>query len=434
MHDTVDFAELFTGEARRVVALAHERGLAFLFDYRGPLVEVRVDQRHVRQALHRLFCAAIDILEDGFVFFTAQVCALPGDHWGITIAAAASGSDVATSVRRRVLHRLALHGAHAVGDDNLDGPLQGRCAATGGFLKFMHDAKEGSLFSLEIELEGSQSRRDDDHGMLDAQGARAWLVGEGGGAVHSVERRLQRMGWATRILQDAEHAARELELMPAAYSRPSLVLAYESATLDLQRLRWLWALLPPATQVVLMVRPDSARLHEPPPADAAVEVRAYPLSPWELGEFTRRALDMPQQPSGETQPAPLGFEHRRRALVVDDNAVNQMVATGMLQVLGFEVDTANDGLEAIDRCMHVAPDLVLMDLHMPGMDGLEATRRLRLLQREGAIPAFPILAATADTTSESACEQAGMDGHLAKPLNLAGLENQLRRLLPPAAL
>jgi len=69
---------------------------------------------------------------------------------------------------------------------------------------------------------------------------------------------------------------------------------------------------------------------------------------------------------------------------------------------------------------------------MPGMDGLEATRRLRLLQREGAIPAFLIVAATADTTAQAACTEAGMDAHLPKPLNLAGLESQLKRLMPAA--
>jgi CheY-like chemotaxis protein len=154
-----------------------------------------------------------------------------------------------------------------------------------------------------------------------------------------------------------------------------------------------------------------------------------PFSPAELREFTEHAAAAGTRPSGRTRPAPLAFEQRKRALVVDDNAVNQMVATGMLQVLGFEVDTANDGTEAIERCMALAPDLVLMDLHMPGMDGLEATRRLRLLQREGAIPSFPILASTADTTSQDACAAAGMDGHLPKPLDLVGLEDQLRRLM-----
>jgi CheY-like chemotaxis protein len=148
-----------------------------------------------------------------------------------------------------------------------------------------------------------------------------------------------------------------------------------------------------------------------------------------MAALTRRAALQDDEVSGLTRPAPLGLAQRRRALVVDDNEVNQMVASGMLQVLGFEVDTANDGLQAIERCMAGAFDLVLMDLHMPGMDGLEATRRLRLLQAEGAIGPCVIVAATADTTAQAACEQAGMDAHLPKPLNLAGLELQLKRLM-----
>jgi CheY-like chemotaxis protein len=64
------------------------------------------------------------------------------------------------------------------------------------------------------------------------------------------------------------------------------------------------------------------------------------------------------------------------------------------------------------------------------MDGFEAARRLRLMQREGSLPPFPILAATADGTAEPACAAAGMDAHLPKPICRPALEGQLRRLLP----
>src|SRR5205085_2936865 len=116
------------------------------------------------------------------------------------------------------------------------------------------------------------------------------------------------------------------------HSRPALVMACESARLTLPRLRWLWALLPAATQVVLAAPPGSPTL-EQAGSERDIEVRAYPFSPAELRQITQRAAGEPHAPSGDTQPSPLRFEHRRRALVVDDNAVNQMVATGMLQVL-----------------------------------------------------------------------------------------------------
>jgi len=412
-----------------VVPRAQARRLGFLFDYRGPALRWRADPDAVAEALNRLFNAALDILEDGFVFFTAQVSPLPGDAGcGVNVAAAASGHFAGLSVWQQVLARLQLEGVERMGEEAVLEwrSAEGVCPATGGRVQFVLDETEGSLFSLQLALAPAHARLDADDTGLAAHGARAWLVGDAFGSARSLERRLQRLGWAIRHFATVDQAVAELQRMPGAYSRPALVIVHQHAEVAPQALRPLLGQLPPAAQLVLAVQPgrtaDAAR-------EPGVEVRAYPFSPAELREFTRRAAAAGDAVSGQTRPAPLAFEQRRRALVVDDNAVNQLVATGMLQMLGFEVETACDGLEAIESCMRAAPDLVLMDLHMPGMDGLEATRRLRLLQREGAIPCFPILAATADTTSQEACAAAGMDGHLPKPLNLSGLESQLRRLM-----
>jgi two-component system, sensor histidine kinase and response regulator len=108
-------------------------------------------------------------------------------------------------------------------------------------------------------------------------------------------------------------------------------------------------------------------------------------------------------------------------LLVEDNPVNQLVATRMLQLEGCDVDLAANGAEALERALARAYDLVLMDCHMPVMDGFEATRRLHNQLEASTRP--PIVALTASVLDEDRelCRQAGMDAALAKPLQRAAL-------------
>jgi signal transduction histidine kinase/CheY-like chemotaxis protein len=123
----------------------------------------------------------------------------------------------------------------------------------------------------------------------------------------------------------------------------------------------------------------------------------------------------------------------RRVLVVDDVAANRLVARVLLEGAGHRVDLAADGAEAIDAVQRESFDLVLMDVQMPGMDGLEATRRIRAL--EAACRRVPIIALTADALREQIeeCLAAGMDGHLAKPLDRAALLAAVSRAKAAAA-
>jgi len=118
-------------------------------------------------------------------------------------------------------------------------------------------------------------------------------------------------------------------------------------------------------------------------------------------------------------------------LLVEDNHINQVVALEFLSLMGVQSRLAKNGLEAVSHCLEAAPDLVLMDIQMPGMDGLECARRLRELQREGRLPAFPILALTAHALESDviASMDAGMDEHLTKPLDFVALRSRLGRWL-----
>jgi CheY-like chemotaxis protein len=137
---------------------------------------------------------------------------------------------------------------------------------------------------------------------------------------------------------------------------------------------------------------------------------------------------LPQPDAIEMTPG----QHRPpQVLLVEDNHINQVVALEFLALMGVQARLAKNGHEALAACQEAAPDLVLMDIQMPGMDGLECARQLRAQQRDGHLPAFPILALTAHALDAdvAASMEAGMDEHLTKPLDFVALRTRLQRWL-----
>ena len=111
-----------------------------------------------------------------------------------------------------------------------------------------------------------------------------------------------------------------------------------------------------------------------------------------------------------------------RILVVDDHLSARMIASAVLGGLGHGVDCAESGVDAIARFEAARFDLVLMDIHMEGLDGFDTARRLRRIEREQGLPRTPILALTAQQSpGGGTVEAAGMDGALSKPLTAEGL-------------
>ena len=110
-------------------------------------------------------------------------------------------------------------------------------------------------------------------------------------------------------------------------------------------------------------------------------------------------------------------------LVVEDNDINQEVARAMLEAAGHRIEVAADGAEALKKCAEGRFDCVLMDCQMPGMDGYEATRRIRAREAENGAGRVPIIALTANAMSgdRERCLAAGMDDFLAKPFDAASL-------------
>lgn len=121
----------------------------------------------------------------------------------------------------------------------------------------------------------------------------------------------------------------------------------------------------------------------------------------------------------------------RSALLVEDNRINQHVALGMLRRLGVTAQTADDGHAALAMLANTAFDVVFMDVQMPGLDGLETTRRLRAGQAGQLNSRVPVIAMTGHVSREDrqACTDAGMDEYVARPISGDRIQEALLRVL-----
>ncbi len=154
----------------------------------------------------------------------------------------------------------------------------------------------------------------------------------------------------------------------------------------------------------------------------AVESKHYQGS-----TFTFRIPAIPSDAPREAGPQPLAGPRataQLRILLVEDNPVNQMLTMSMLQKLGAMADLARDGEEAVEKVRAGGYDLVLMDLQMPRMDGLSATRAIRGMTGIRQ-PRIVALTANAMESDRQACVDAGMDDFLSKPFQAAELQDKL---------
>lgn len=201
---------------------------------------------------------------------------------------------------------------------------------------------------------------------------------------------------------------------------------------------WLPNLPPPIASIAKPIRVsaflDTLRLLAasslplPPP-------RPHPLTPSPPTPSPSQHLTAPPVPT--SYPSSLS---PARILLAEDNLVNRKVALQLLRKLGYEAEPVTNGREALHRLQEQPYDLVLMDCHMPEIDGYEATRLLRLRESQSPSPSpfrhTPVVALTANAMQgdRETCLQAGMDDYLVKPVRLDDLRQVLERWLQPTAL
>jgi len=120
----------------------------------------------------------------------------------------------------------------------------------------------------------------------------------------------------------------------------------------------------------------------------------------------------------------------KTVLVVEDNALNMKLFTDLLRASGYRTLESRDGRDVLDLARASKPDLILMDIQLPGISGLDIAR---MLKADSALCAIPVLAVTAfaSTNDEKKIRAAGCDGYLSKPISVRGFLEEVLRLLEP---
>ncbi|MFO0592056.1 MAG: ATP-binding protein [Polyangiaceae bacterium] len=157
------------------------------------------------------------------------------------------------------------------------------------------------------------------------------------------------------------------------------------------------------------------------------QIVAIPVRRAALKDAVHRALGLDETPLPRSSGfPPLANDLPLRILVAEDNPVNQRVALLLLERLGYRADVVGNGAEAIEAVQARPYDVVLMDVRMPEIDGIEATRRIREVLPKDRQPRVIALTANAMTEDRTVCQAAGMDDFLSKPVTAKELERALR--------
>ena len=288
----------------------------------------------------------------------------------------------------------------------------------GGSIAVESAPGEGAEFRMILTLPRAGDAEEPALAVPDLAGNDVLIVAPAALEAAMMARRLQRWGARTKIVPDEQVAAALLPeqlwsalLVDHALGTPACAALARVAAAIPRRI----ALVTPA------MRSELGALGE-------AGFTGYLIKPVRAASLAARfADDQVFDPAGAIGPAATPEQARPNAglsiLVAEDNEINALLARALLAKLGHQPTIVPSGAVAVEswlaaRAAGTPYDRVLMDLHMPGMDGLEATRRIRAIEAESDTPRTPILALTANASAEDrdACLAAGMDSFLVKPL------------------
>ncbi|MCX6638049.1 MAG: response regulator, partial [Acidobacteria bacterium] len=431
---------------RTLAPRAHEKGLELILSIQPEVPEwVRADSGRLRQVLWNLAGNSIKFTDRGEVVIEAGMEEGAPGALRLRFGVRDTGIGIAPEKQRLIFESF----------EQADGSTSRRYGGTGlglaiarrlvqlmgGRIWVESETGGGSAFFFSIEAEAAAPRPVEDRsadldllrrarvlgvddnetncrviqGLLSARSIPVTTVRSGRAAIEELERAVQSGNPYRLLLLDAQMPEMDGFALAAEILKRNLAPGGQIimlSSLDLQ-------------DSVERCRAIGIAVYLVKPVVESALLEAMSRSLCEAGPRQERRAQRAPPPAATAGQAPAPL----RILVAEDNRINQTLILRLLSRGGHQVSVAVNGLEALEALRKASFDLVLMDVQMPGIDGLEATRRIRALEVPGG-DRLPIVALTARAMKddEDECYRSGMDAYLSKPIDIASLNALIARV------
>ena len=417
---------------------AQSKGLELLPDFPPQLPDgLTGDSTRLRQILINLLGNAIKFTQEGEVRLNVRALQREDDQQWLHFAVIDTGIGVPQDQQAHLFD--AFTQADSSSTRRFGGTGLGLAISRqlvelmGGTIRLQSIPGEGASFSFEIPLRVSPQRIEPAP-IAALKDVRVLIVDDNSTNREILHNQIIDWGMRNGSVPDGEQALQRLR-SAAAEGDPYKIALLDwhmpgMDGLELARTINNDPLIPPLHLIVL----SSAGFDSDSAAARAAGIASYmskPVRQDRLLETLRHVLGHSTQPSPQSAVQNVVNNIQGRVLLVEDNLVNQEVAVSMLEDLGCQVDLAGNGLEAVEAVTHADYALILMDCHMPELDGFGATERIRAWEGKPAGQRIPIVALTADVKKgvQEQCKEAGMDDYLSKPFSIDALQGMLEKWL-----